>query len=81
MQTTKEPLPLTALPLYTVADAAEMLGVSLNYFYERIRDGRISTVDLGTEKKPKLRIRADSLQQFIQDLTVAARNPEGGAAA
>lgn len=72
MQTTHEPLPPTALPLYTVADAAQALGVSLNYMYERIRDNRIATVDLGSDIKPKLRIRADTLQSFIQDRTTAA---------
>lgn len=77
MQTTSEPLPLKALPLYTVPDAAEMLGVSLNYLYERIRDRRLPAVELGTEKKSKLRIRADDLQQFIQDLTTTAQPAAG----
>ena len=72
MQTLHEPLPPTALPLYTVADAAEALGVSRAYLYERIQDNRIATVDLGTDNKPKLRIRADSLQAFIQELTTPA---------
>lgn len=74
MQSTQTPtdtaaLPMTALPLFTVADAAETLGVSLNYLYERIRDNRIATVNLGSDNKPKLRIRADTLQSFIQNLT------------
>lgn len=67
MQTNPEPLPLAALPLYTVADAAEALGVSLNYMYERIRDNRIATVNLGSDLKPKLRIPANALQDFIQE--------------
>jgi hypothetical protein len=78
VQTFQEPLPPTALPLFTVADAAEMIGVKPNYLYARIRDSRIATVNLGSEAKPKLRIRADHLQQFIQDLTTPAR--EGAAA-
>ena len=74
MQTAQTPtdaaaLPLTALPLFTIADAAETLGVSLNYLYERIRDHRIATVNLGSDNKPKLRIRADTLQTFIQERT------------
>ena len=74
MQSTQTPtdtaaLPMAALPLFTVADAAETLGVSLNYLYERIRDNRIATVNLGSDNKPKLRIRADTLQSFIQNLT------------
>lgn len=80
MQTTNEPLPLTALPLYTVADAAEILGVKPNYLYERIRDNRIATVNLGSEAKPKLRLRADDLQQFIQDRTTPAQPATGEAA-
>lgn len=72
MQTLHEPLPPTALPLYTVADTAEALGVSLNFLYERIRDNRIATVNLGSDIKPKLRIRADTLQAFIQDRTAPA---------
>lgn len=72
MQTQPEPLPPTALPLYTVADAAEALGVSLSYMYERIRDQQITTVDLGSDLKPKLRIRADTLQGFIQERTTQA---------
>lgn len=62
-------LPNTALPLFTIPDAAEVLGVSVNYLYERIRDARIASVNLGTDTKPKLRIRADTLQHFIQKLT------------
>ena len=72
MSTSTEELPSTALPLYTVADAAEMIGVKPNYFYERIRDGRIATVNLGSEDRPKLRIRADHLQAFIQERTTPA---------
>ncbi|WMI32981.1 hypothetical protein SEA_PEGGYLEG03_40 [Arthrobacter phage PeggyLeg03] len=78
MSTSQEPLPPTALPLFTVADAAEMLGVKTTYLYDRIRDGLITAVDLGSEARPKLRLRADTLQQFIQDRTTPARS---GAAA
>ena len=72
MSTPTETLPLAALPLYTVADAAKAVGVKPNYFYERIRDGRIATVDIGSELKPKLRIRNDTLQAFIQERTTPA---------
>lgn len=73
MTTTSDTLPVTALPLFTVADAAEAIGVTPGYFYERIRDGRITTVNIGSDIKPKLRIRADTLQQFIQERTTPAR--------
>ena len=67
MQTNQEPLPLAALPLYTVADAAEALGVSRAYLYERIQDNQIATVKLGSDAKPKLRIPANALQAFLQE--------------
>jgi excisionase family DNA binding protein len=72
VSTTSETLPHTALPLYTVADAAQAIGVKPNYFYERIRDGRIATVNIGSDLKPKLRIRNDTLQAFIQERTTPA---------
>lgn len=78
MQKNQEPLPATALPLFTVADAAEMLGVKTTYLYDRIQSGLITAVDLGSEARPKLRLRADTLQQFIQDRTIEA---QAGAAA
>jgi excisionase family DNA binding protein len=73
LSTSTETLPPTALPLYTVADSAEALGVSLSFLYQQIRDGRLATVDLGSEDRPKLRIRADHLQSYIQERTTAAR--------
>lgn len=75
MTSTETALPSTALPLFTVADAAETLGVSLTYMYDRIRDNTMATVNLGSDKKPKLRIRADSLQAFIQARTTPAAKP------
>ena len=66
LSSTPETLPPSALPLFTVADAAKAFGVTPNYFYERIRDGRVATVDIGTELKPKLRIRNDTLQKLIE---------------
>lgn len=72
MSTSTETLPPSALPLFTVADAAKAFGVTPNYFYERIRDGRIATVDIGTELKPKLRIRNDTLQDLVAQHTTPA---------
>lgn len=66
---TAEPLPATALPLLTPDAVAEKLGVSRTYIYDRIKDQSIATVNLGTDNKPKLRIRTDSLQAFIQSRT------------
>lgn len=72
MSSVPEKLPASALPLFTVADAAKAFGVTPNYFYERIRDGRIATVDIGTELKPKLRIRNDTLQDLVAQNTTPA---------
>jgi excisionase family DNA binding protein len=55
--------------LYTVAEAAETLGTSKAYVYERLRAGELRSVDLGTPAKRKLRIRADDLQAFIDART------------
>lgn len=78
MHTDSEPMPATAFPLFTVADAAEMLGVKTTYLYDRIQSGLITAVDLGSAARPKLRLRADTLQQFIQERTIEA---QAGAAA
>jgi len=54
-----------AVRLYSVAAAAELLGVSRYYIYDRIADGQIRrVVELGTGNH-KQRIRADVLQEFI----------------
>lgn len=72
MSTSTDALPDSALPLFTVRDAAKQFGVTPNYFYERIRDGRVTTVNIGTELKPKLRIRNDTLQKLIESQTTHA---------
>ena len=50
--------------LYSVMEAAGLLGVSKHYVYERIHDGSILTVDLG-QGTSKLRISATDLSNFI----------------
>jgi excisionase family DNA binding protein len=57
-----------AVRLYTVADAAEHLGMSRGWLYGQIRAGRIRFVELG-DTRAKQRIRADDLQAFIDDRT------------
>lgn len=71
MQTTKTPQPV-ALPLYTIPDAAEMLRTSETYLRDRIKAGELSSVDLGTPHKQKLRIPADALQAFLQQRLTTA---------
>lgn len=50
--------------LYSVADAARLLGVSTSYIYDRINERELAVVELGTGRA-KQRIRADVLQAFI----------------
>lgn len=55
--------------LYAVDDAAAQLGVGRDYVYDRIKTGELRSVELGTEKRSKLRVRADDLQRFIDGRT------------
>lgn len=61
---------MTTTQLYTTAEAGELLGVSGVTVWRWINAGRIRAVELGTGDKPKLRIRDDDLQQFIEDRTL-----------
>lgn len=60
-----------AVRLYSVAAAAELLGVSADYVYDRINAGDLIVTELG-HGRAKQRIRADVLQAFIDSRTVAA---------
>ena len=55
--------------LFTVAGAAEVLGVSTDYVYARINQGELKVVELGTGTKAKQRISATELQRFIDSRT------------
>jgi excisionase family DNA binding protein len=57
-----------AVRLYSVIEAAGMLGVSRQWVYDRINDRSLAVVELG-DKRPKQRIRADDLQSFIDART------------
>lgn len=57
-----------AVRLYPVAAAAELLGVSRYYIYDRINQGLLPVVELGTGRA-KQRVRADDLQAFIDART------------
>lgn len=63
---------MTATQLHTTAEAGEILGVTSVTVWRWINAGRLRAVDLAmaTERKPKLRIRDDDLQQFIEDRTL-----------
>lgn len=57
-----------AVRLYSVAAVAERLEVSTDYVYDRIKSGEIPVVELGSTRA-KQRVRADDLQEFIDDRT------------
>lgn len=60
-----------AVRLYRPVEAAEVLGVSRYYIYDRIKEGAIRVVELGSTTH-KQRIRADDLQAFIDARTYGA---------
>ena len=67
--TRRVPLPRgnEAERLYSVAEAAKLLGVGLNYVYDRINNGTFPTVSLSPDNpRPKRRIRASVLQEWIE---------------
>ena len=54
---------------YSVSAAADLLGVSVQYIYDRMADGELPRrVDLGGERA-KYRIPASDLQKFIDSRT------------
>jgi excisionase family DNA binding protein len=61
---------VAATQLYTTAEAGEILGVTSVTVWRWINAGRIRAVELGTADKPKLRIREDDLQKFIEERTL-----------
>lgn len=55
--------------LLSVVDAAEVLGVSKHYVQDRINAGELRIVELATNVRQKIRVRADDLQAFIDNRT------------
>jgi excisionase family DNA binding protein len=53
---------------YSVAAVAELLEVSTDYVYARIKDGSLLVVELGTSRS-KQRISASVLQTFLDRRT------------
>lgn len=64
---------LETVRLYSVVRAAEILGTSDDYVYDRINEGKLRAVELGTGRA-KQRVRADDLQAFI-DARTFGRQP------
>jgi len=58
-------VPWNPRALYSVAKAAELLDVSTDYVYRAIRDGRLPSVELGSERA-KRRVSAADLERFIE---------------
>ena len=56
-------------PLMTIPQAAEHLGMSTRYVYERIDDGSLPTVQMGTGTRSVRRIRYSTLERFIRART------------
>lgn len=60
---------------YSVKAAADLLGVSTQYVYDRMDDGELPRrLDLGGGKA-KYRIPASDLQRFIDNRTSDSRRP------
>ena len=57
-----------AVRCYSVAEAAEHLGMSRAWLYDRIREGALPVVEFG-DTRAKTRIRADHLQVFVDERT------------
>lgn len=55
--------------LYTAVQAGRILGVSDDFIYARQKDHTLRVVDVGTNGRKKLRVRADDLQAFIDART------------
>lgn len=54
-----------ATPLYSVSGAAVVLGVSVRTAYRLIEQGALRAIDISESERPRLRVRADDLQHFI----------------
>ena len=60
-----------ATRLYSIPGAAAVLGVSVRTVYRLIEQGRLRAIDISESPRPRARVRADDLQQFID-----VRTPE-----
>ncbi|WP_162794821.1 helix-turn-helix domain-containing protein [Nonomuraea lactucae] len=66
----KKPPP-DQLQLYTIPEAAKVLGVSRSHAYRVVADGDLRVIDVGRRggRKPMSRVRADDLADFIAGRT------------
>lgn len=63
-----------AVRLYTVAQAADLLNTSVHTVYRLINDGTLTQTDIGSNSRARLRVRADTLQTYIDARTT---HPKG----
>jgi excisionase family DNA binding protein len=61
---------VSAPQLLSTAEAGERLGVAGITVWRWVRSGKIPAIDIGSPGQPRLRIREDDLQQFIEDRTL-----------
>ncbi len=57
--------PLPKEPMFTAAEAAAKLGISVKTLMRHVDDGRIRYVNVGTEKRKQYRFTDYMLEQFI----------------
>lgn len=60
---------VSPLRLFTVAEAAELLGTGDDYVRGRIAAGELAVVELGTNTRAKTRIPAPELARFVEART------------
>ncbi|WP_281640513.1 excisionase family DNA-binding protein [Aurantimicrobium minutum] len=59
--------------LYSLSEAAKLLGVSHDYLLRKVHEGAFRVVELGTSKRQKFRISVTELQRFIDDRTIGGK--------
>jgi excisionase family DNA binding protein len=64
-----------ATDLHSVAQVAAVLGASVRHAYNLVAEGALPVVDIGRGGRPKLRIRDDHLQAYIDSRTHTAPQP------
>lgn len=60
---------IDAVRLYSVKAAAELLSLSTMTVRRRIDSGELRAVHVGGGDKPRFRVRADDLQEYIDQHT------------
>lgn len=61
---------MAAPKLHTLAEAGELLGVSAMAVLRKVHAGEITTINVGSKNRVRLRIRDDDLLHYIEEHTV-----------